>query len=77
MVGPMGVLLKTSKLKLCAGSGPSPVVGSLKLYILPPRDRTTNFIFGILVSSLDTSCLPPRGAKYQGEVDDATHSKDK
>jgi hypothetical protein len=31
MAGPMGVLLKTSKLKLCAGLGPSPVVGSLKL----------------------------------------------
>jgi hypothetical protein len=37
----------------------------------------TNFIFGILVSSLDVLSLPPRGAKYQGEVDDATHSKNK
>jgi hypothetical protein len=37
--------------------------------------RTTNFISGILVSSLDASSLPPRGAKYQGEVDDAIHNK--
>jgi hypothetical protein len=39
--------------------------------------RTTNFFLGILVSNLGTSSLHPRGAKYQGEVGNATHSEDK
>jgi hypothetical protein len=39
--------------------------------------RTTNFFFGVLASRLDTSSLHPRGAKYQGEVSNATHSDDK
>jgi hypothetical protein len=32
---------------------------------LPPRGRDTNPSLGMLVSSLDTSSLHPRGAKYQ------------
>jgi hypothetical protein len=63
MMGTMGVLLTLQKPELCAGPG--------------PRGQTINFIFGILVSRLDTSSLPPRGARYQGEVNDATHNKDK
>jgi hypothetical protein len=31
----------------------------------------------MLVSSLDTSSLHPRGTRYQGEVGNATHSEDK
>jgi hypothetical protein len=44
---------------------------------VPVLDRTTSFLFGILVSSLNTSSLPTRGAKYQREVDSATHHKGK
>jgi hypothetical protein len=34
-------------------------------------------LLGMLVSSLDTSSLHPKGARYQGGVDNATHNKDK
>jgi hypothetical protein len=44
---------------------------------LPPGGRVTNSFLGTLVSSLDTSSIHPRGAKYQGEVGNATHSEDK
>jgi hypothetical protein len=44
---------------------------------LTPGGRVTNSFLGILVSSLDTSSLHSRGAKYQGEVGIATHSKGK
>jgi hypothetical protein len=32
---------------------------------------------GTLVSNLDTSSLHPRGAKYQGGVDNITHNRDR
>jgi hypothetical protein len=44
---------------------------------LSPGGRVTNYFLGILVSSLDTSSLHPRGAKYQGEVGNDAHSEDK
>jgi hypothetical protein len=44
---------------------------------LPPGGRVTNSFLGILASSLDTSSLHPRGAKYQGEVGNDAHNKDK
>jgi hypothetical protein len=37
----------------------------------------TNSFLSILASSLDTSSLHPKGAKYQGEGDNDAHSKDK
>jgi hypothetical protein len=45
--------------------------------ILPPGGQVTNSLLSILASSLDTSSLHPRGAKYQGEVGNDAHSKDK
>jgi hypothetical protein len=34
-------------------------------------------LLGMLVSSLDTSSLHPRGARYLGGVGNATHNRDK
>jgi hypothetical protein len=51
MMGPMGVLLKLQSL-------------SCVQVQVPVQGRTTSFLFGILVSSLDMSSLPTRGAKY-------------
>jgi hypothetical protein len=34
-------------------------------------------LLGMLVSSLDTSSLHPRGGRYQGGVGSATHNRDK
>jgi hypothetical protein len=44
---------------------------------LPPGGRDTNSFLGMLVSSLDTSSLHPRGAGIKREVDKTTHSKNK
>jgi hypothetical protein len=54
--------------KLCIGLDPS------RGYLL---GVIANSFLHMLVYSLDTSSLHPRGAKYQGGVGNTTHNRDK
>jgi hypothetical protein len=65
-MGPMGVLLTL----------PSRSCVQVQVPVKAASWGPLPTLLGMLVSSLDTSSLYPRGARYQGGVGSATHNKD-
>jgi hypothetical protein len=66
-MGPMGVLLTL----------PSRSCVQTQLQVEAASWGPSPTLLSMLVSSLDTSSLHPRGARYQEGVGNATHNRDK
>jgi hypothetical protein len=66
-MGPMGVLLTL----------PSRSCVQVQVPVEAASWEPLPTLLGMLVSSLDTSSLHPRGASDQGRVGNATHNRDK